>query len=88
MKCVTLSGQVGDDGVLRLDVPTGFANMMLDVVVVLQPASSPELNGQEAALSWPDFVRKFAGSLPALPDVDEQYDADGNRTIDRQAERQ
>jgi hypothetical protein len=37
MQTMTFRSQVGEDGVLRLNVPTGVTNTELEVVVVVQP---------------------------------------------------
>lgn len=48
MKTVTLRSHVGEDGVLRLEVPIGIANADLEVVLVVQPTSLPKRNHTES----------------------------------------
>lgn len=39
MQTLTLKSHVGADGILRLDIPIGLHNQMLDIVLVVQPAT-------------------------------------------------
>jgi hypothetical protein len=71
MKCISLRGQVGADGVLRLQVPTEFSDAELDVVVIIQPLREQAHFGDLERASWEDFVNQTAGSIP---DCDEKYD--------------
>jgi hypothetical protein len=49
MQTVTLRSHVGEDGVLRLDVPLEVVNTDLEVTVVVQPiAPSPSTEAHEA----------------------------------------
>jgi hypothetical protein len=43
MQTVTLRSHVGEDGVLRLDVPTELKNTDLEVVLVLQPVLNSDV---------------------------------------------
>jgi hypothetical protein len=59
MKQLSLHTRVGPDGVLNLQIPVGFANMDLDVVLVLQPAP---------AVGWPaDYFAQTYGAFADEP---------------------
>ncbi len=82
MKSVTLQAHTGPDGNLRLDVPTGFADTDVDVVVVIQPhVPVAPAEGQDAH-GWPvGFLERTFRSIPDLVDVDEKY-VDGRYVCD------
>jgi hypothetical protein len=40
MESVSLRSSVGPSGILHLDIPSGFSNVELEVMVILQPLSS------------------------------------------------
>ena len=64
METLKLKTHVGEDGVLKLEVPTNQRNRELEVLVVVQP-----LNGEETdALSWPlGFFDRTYGALADDP---------------------
>jgi hypothetical protein len=73
MKTITLRSRIGDDGRLRLDVPTGLSDGEVEVVVVVQPvpADAPDNGGRVVASEaddWPpDFFIRTAGALQGAP---------------------
>lgn len=60
MKTLQIRTQIGQDGVLRLELPTGLSDTALDVVVVLHPVKT-EQSEREA------FIEATAGSLADDP---------------------
>lgn len=48
MQTMTFRSHVGEDGVLRLNVPTGMTNADLEVVVVVQPLIASKQNHADA----------------------------------------
>lgn len=48
MQMMTPRSHVGEDEILRLDVPTGMANADLEVVVVLQSLTASKQNHADA----------------------------------------
>lgn len=67
MESIQLKSYVGDDGVLRLQVPVGIRNQDLDVLVVLHPtAGQPEEVSEENV--WPPgFFEATAGAFRDEP---------------------
>lgn len=56
---ISIRSHVGADGVLRLEVPTEFADADLDVTVLLSPAESPA----STTVEWqPGFFSEVIGS--------------------------
>lgn len=56
---ISIRSHVGADGVLRLEVPTEFADADLEVTVLLSPAESPA----SAMVEWqPGFFSDVIGS--------------------------
>lgn len=37
MEAIRLKARVGDDGLLKLELPAGISNRELDIIVVIQP---------------------------------------------------
>jgi hypothetical protein len=64
METVKLNAQVGEDGILKLELPAGVANRELEVVVVIQPLGDEAVD----ALGWPvGFFERTYGALAATP---------------------
>jgi hypothetical protein len=51
MQTVTLRSYVGEDGVLRLDIPIELKNIDLEVVLVLQPVGNSEATQPKQTLA-------------------------------------
>ena len=76
MKTLTLKSHVGEDGILRIDVPIGLQNQRLEIVLVVQalPDTAPNSsrdgdNAQtDTVETLDDFFAKTAGAWegPAL----------------------
>jgi hypothetical protein len=63
MKTIKLHGQTGSDGVLRLEVPTGLADEVVEILVVISPIG----NVGEDRIEWLKFIEDTAGSLSHDP---------------------
>ena len=67
METITLHSRVGADGLLKLQVPVNLTNIDLDVVLVVQPVVSPDLEQ-----GWPPgFFEQTYGSFRDQPLVRE-----------------
>ncbi len=64
MEHIRLKSHVGDDGVLKLNLPTRFRNYRMDVLVVMQPLEEEEVD----EMGWPiGFFEETYGSLADDP---------------------
>ncbi|MFB2877185.1 hypothetical protein [Floridanema aerugineum] len=71
MKSVTLRHQVGEDGILHLDVPVGLNDAELEVTIIFKEVASATTILEE--LEWKEFVEKTYGSCADDPIIiDEQ----------------
>jgi len=71
MESVNLRSRVGADGILHLDIPSGFSNVELEVMVILQPLISGA-SATAADQEWsPDFFTEVAGGWQGEPLVRE-----------------
>ena len=52
MRSILIRSRVGADGILHLDVPSDLAETDVEVMVILQPVSRPDL-GRAGELAWP-----------------------------------
>jgi hypothetical protein len=58
MQSVKLRSHVGQDGILKLEVPLGFSETDLEVVVIVQPVT----NEPARKASWPPgFFKRVIG---------------------------
>lgn len=84
MQSVKIQAHVGADGLLKLEVPTGLANLNLEVMVIIQPVSDPATTSASnpEELGWPPgFFEQVYGSLrddpierPPQPELEERDD--------------
>jgi len=65
MEAIKVKTHVGDDGVMKLEVPTSFSNSDLEVIVVVQ-SQTPQTDNFDRA-EWIAFVESIAGSLADDP---------------------
>ncbi len=66
MQSVKLQSHVGQDGILRLELPLNLANTEVELFIVFQPIF-PKQQPPEA-LGWPsDFFEKTFGSFKDEP---------------------
>jgi hypothetical protein len=64
METIKLQTQVTDDGLLKLELPTGMTNRKLEVLIVMQPVEEPEAD----ELGWPiGFFDRTYGALADDP---------------------
>lgn len=74
MRSIILHSHVGQDGILKLEVPVGLADVELEVTVILQPVPSPSVQ-TPGSRGWPlGFFEQFAGCLPDFPDIEPEGD--------------
>ena len=60
METIKLQAQIDDDGLLKLELPTGLANRKLEVLIVMQPLDKYEVD----ELGWPiGFFDRTYGAL-------------------------
>ena len=70
MKSINLTAQVGEDGILHLDVPLGMNNTQIEVTVTVKSVT-PTLQGK----GWPtDFFEQTYGSCQDDPIVIDSED--------------
>lgn len=66
MQSVRLQSHVGQDGILRLELPLDIVNTDVELLIVFQPVLSEPQSPQE--LGWPpDFFEKTFGSFKDEP---------------------
>jgi hypothetical protein len=64
METIKLQTQVTDDGLLKLELPTGMTNRKLEVLIVIQSVEEPEVD----ELGWPiGFFDRTYGALADDP---------------------
>jgi hypothetical protein len=64
METIKLQTQVTDDGLLKLELPTGMTNRKLEVLIVIQPVEETEVD----ELGWPvGFFDRTYGALADDP---------------------
>ncbi len=65
METIKVKTHVGNDGILKLELPVGFSNSDLEIVVVVQSTSVQPDNFDRA--EWLAFIESTAGSLATDP---------------------
>lgn len=63
MQTVKLRSHVGEDGILRLNVPIGLNNTDLEVIVVVQPVTMPKRSHQESRKVLQQLRQQLAGRV-------------------------
>lgn len=63
MQTVKLRFHVGEDGVLRLNVPIKLNNTDLEVIVVVQPVTTPKRSHQESRKVFQQLRKQLAGRV-------------------------
>lgn len=64
METLKVKAQIGDDGILKLEVPTGLPVQEVEIVLVLQPKQQQEVD----ELGWPiGFFERTYGALADDP---------------------
>jgi hypothetical protein len=62
METFKLQTHIGSDGLLKVELPTGFSQRTVEVLVVLNPLES--MTSEE---DWADFVNRMYGALADDP---------------------
>ena len=63
METLTIHAHTGHDGVLRIDVPVGIADVDCEIVVTIPASGARPMTPEE----WSEFVDRTAGSLADDP---------------------
>ncbi len=72
MKSITLRSHVGEDGVLKLQVPLDVTNTDLEVMVIVQPIADTSQLEAAQEKSWsPGFFEEVIGGWEGEPLVRE-----------------
>ena len=75
MQSIQLQSHVGPDGILKLHIPVGMADVDLEVLVVVQPLESAPVATESEALGWPPgFFERTFGSFRDEPLAREPHD--------------
>ncbi len=74
MQSITFHSHVGQDGILKLEVPVGLSDVELEVTVIVQPVPSSSVRTPESRGWPPGFFEQFAGCLPDFPDIEPEGD--------------
>lgn len=70
MQSVTLRAYVGENGILRLEIPTDLSDTDVEVMVIFHPVNTATEKKQSG---WTEgFFEKNAGSIPDFPDRESQ----------------
>jgi hypothetical protein len=68
METIKLKTHVGDDGLLKLELPTGVTNRELEVLVIMQTLDEERIEeSQREREDWEAFVNATYGSLADDP---------------------
>ncbi len=74
MESIKLKSRIGDDGILRIQVPDNLKNKNFEILVVFQPIISPEDQSEATqgttpeSLGWnPGFFENVIGSWAGEP---------------------
>ncbi|HEX8199537.1 MAG TPA: hypothetical protein VF590_03555 [Isosphaeraceae bacterium] len=68
MYTIKLTSRIGMDGKLKLEVPLGFTNRDVEVVVVIQPRPAADAATAPEDRGWPvGFFEETYGSLRDVP---------------------
>ncbi len=67
MQTITLTAEIGNDGILHLTLPTQYAGQRCEVLIVLQPTLATPTDARGWSVG---FFEQTAGSLPDFPASD------------------
>ncbi|MBD2544975.1 hypothetical protein [Planktothricoides raciborskii] len=68
MQNIQLKAQIGEDGILKVQMPEEVKNTQLEVLVVFQPTTIPQEGKTAISQGWPpDFFDKTWGSCANSP---------------------
>jgi len=63
METLTIHAHIGHDGILRIDIPVGIADVDCEIVVTVPSAAAKQMTAEE----WSQFIDQTAGSLADDP---------------------
>ena len=71
MQPIKLRSQVGEDGILHLDIPSEFKGLEVNVTVTVEPIEKQTkfLEEDLSSLEWHEFIEKTYGCLADDPIV-------------------
>ncbi len=79
MQSISLQSHIGNDGILKLQIPVGISNVEVEVLVIMQPLSPPLPAEGPEALGWPaGFIESTAGAWngePPIRDPQQEYES-------------
>ena len=68
MQNIQFRTYIGEDGILKVQLPAQVNNTELEVLVVFQPANTPKIDKTAQAQEWPpEFFDKTWGSCAENP---------------------
>jgi len=68
MQTIILNSQVGQDGILHLDIPVDITNADLTITVILQPMTDSQQENQPKGKGCPaNFFEETSGCLKNTP---------------------
>lgn len=66
MQSFSLRTDIHEDGILKIEIPTGLTNTEVEVAVIFHPVIT---TAEKVHPSWPkDFFEKTVGSIPDFPE--------------------
>ncbi|MGK7873608.1 MAG: hypothetical protein AB4426_09955 [Xenococcaceae cyanobacterium] len=68
MQKIKLRSHVGEDGILHLDIPSGFKGIEVQVTVTVEPIEKQNESLEDLSqLEWHEFIEKTYGCLADDP---------------------
>lgn len=68
MQSITVRSHVGEDGILRLQIPVGVKDTDLEVTITVKSQTMDELEATAQSNGWPPgFFRRTAGAWIGQP---------------------
>jgi hypothetical protein len=72
MQSIQLQTHIGEDGILKVKLPSNVENQEIEVMIIFQPVKDKDISPIETEkkkLSWQEFIEKTAGSCADDPIV-------------------
>ena len=67
MQAIQLQSHIGNDGILKIQLPKNFYNMDLNVTLTIEPLSEEVIAKFEEKLSWHKFIEQTYGCMADSP---------------------
>ncbi|WP_071190242.1 hypothetical protein [Trichormus sp. NMC-1] len=68
METITINSHVGQDGILRLDIPVNISNADLTVTIIVKPSDNYQQESKPKGKGWPaNFFEETSGCLKDSP---------------------